>query len=206
MHISEGILTSTTSGLVVASLGFALSGIGVSIGLRRLEYDQIPKAGVLGAAFFVISLVPIPVGIGSVHLLLSGLMGIMLGWVAFPTIAVALTLQAVFFGDGGLSALGVNTLSMGLPAVLCSLLFARPGRRPYDRVTALRSGFFAGMFTVLCGVLIVAAALVLTDLSLSKITMVFLAANFALAPIEGLVTAATLAFVYRVQPSLLATE
>lgn len=215
MHIVEGILTSTPTGVVVLGTGFLLSGIGIGIGLHRMDNEDIPRAGVLAAAFFVVSLVPIPVGVGSVHLLLTGLMGILLGWGAFPAIAVALALQAVFFGDGGLSALGVNTLSMGLPAVICGMIFGKNSllrkggdslELTFDRAYALRCGFFAGVLAVLLGVLITASALVMTNLSLSQISLAFLLANLALAPIEGLVTATTLAFVCRVQPSLLAAE
>jgi cobalt/nickel transport system permease protein len=55
----------------------------------------------------VSSLVSVPVGPGSVHLLLNGLMGLLLGWAAVPAILVALILQAVFFGFGGILVLGV---------------------------------------------------------------------------------------------------
>ena len=218
MHIAEGILTSSQPGIAVAAAGFVLSGIGIGIGLRQMDYEEVPRAGILGAAFFIVSLVPIPVGAGSVHLLLTGLMGILLGWGAFPTVAVALALQAIFFGDGGLSALGVNTLSMGLPAVVCGAVFGkrifRQGNKAtaepslseppllFDRTLALRCGFLAGVLAVLLGTGITAVALAIADPSLSGINLMFIMMNLALAPIEGFVTAAALAFVCRVQPSL----
>ena len=71
MHISEGILSAQ-----VLVSGAALTTVGTAIGLRKLDYDRIPQVAVLSAAFFVTSLVHIPIGPASVHLILNGLMGI----------------------------------------------------------------------------------------------------------------------------------
>jgi hypothetical protein len=101
MHISEGVL----SGPVLLS-GAALAAAGTAIGLKKLDYDQIAKAGMLSGAFFVASLVHVPLGPMSVHLIMNGLVGLLLGWAAFPAILVALALQAVFFQFGGITALG----------------------------------------------------------------------------------------------------
>ena len=118
MHISEGIL----SGSVLIS-GAALAAVGTGIGLKKLDYDQIAEAGMLSAAFFVASLIHIPIGPANAHLILNGLVGILLGWAAFPAILVALILQAVLFQFGGITTLGVNTSIMALPAVFCFLIF-----------------------------------------------------------------------------------
>ena len=83
---------------------------------------------VLVSAFFVSSLIHVPVGDSSAPLLLSGLTGLVLGWEAFPSLFAALLLQYVFFGFGGVATLGVNTLDMALPAVVCGMLFADPVR------------------------------------------------------------------------------
>ena len=53
----------------------------------------------------------------SAHLILNGLLGVVLGWAAFPVIFVALLLQAVLFQFGGFTVLGVNTATMGLGAL-----------------------------------------------------------------------------------------
>ena len=74
------------------------------------------------AAFFVASLVHIRIGPTSVHLLLNGLAGVLLGLRAGPSIAVGLTLQAVLIGHGGFSALGVNICVMTIPALFAGLV------------------------------------------------------------------------------------
>ncbi|MGB5830650.1 MAG: cobalt transporter CbiM, partial [Thiohalocapsa sp.] len=127
-HIPDGVLSAPV--LITG----ALVSVGLLVAsLRRLEDDRIPQAAVLSAAFFVSSLITIPIGPSSVHLLLNGLMGLLLGWMAVPALLVALILQAAFFGYGGLTVLGVNAMNLMLPALLCGVLLrpllTEPGRR-----------------------------------------------------------------------------
>ena len=117
MHIVDGALSNE-----VLIVGSAMSAVGIVVGLRKLTMDLIPAAGVLSATFFVASLIHVPLGFSSVHLILNGLAGIILGWAAFPALFVALLLQAVFFAFGGISVLGVNTLNIAAPAVLVGLM------------------------------------------------------------------------------------
>ena len=113
MHIVDGALSNpVVIGGAVAAAG------GVAMGLRSLDLDRIPTAGVLAASFFVASLIHVPIGPSSVHLILNGLAGLLLGWAAFPALFVGLLLQAVFFGFGGLTVLGINALNIAFPAVL----------------------------------------------------------------------------------------
>ena len=118
MHISEGVLSAP-----VLIGGAALAVAGTAIGLKKIDYDRIMTVAILSAAFFVASLVHVPIGPGSAHLLLNGLLGLMLGWAAFPSILVALLLQAVLFQFGGLTVLGLNTFNMAAPAVFCFYVF-----------------------------------------------------------------------------------
>ena len=120
MHIVDGALSNpVVIGGAVAAAG------GIALGLKSLDIDRIPTAGVLSASFFVASLIHVPIGPSSVHLVLNGLAGLLLGWVAFPALFVGLLLQAVFFGFGGLTVLGVNTVNIALPAVLTWMIFCR---------------------------------------------------------------------------------
>ncbi|MBK5939450.1 energy-coupling factor ABC transporter permease [Halochromatium roseum] len=116
-HIPDGVLSAPV--LVAGAL--VSTGL-LAIALRKLREADLPQAAVLAAAFFVSSLISVPLGPSSVHLLLNGLMGLLLGWAALPAIFVALLLQAVFFGFGGLLVLGVNTMNLALPALAVALL------------------------------------------------------------------------------------
>ena len=157
MHISEGVL----SGPVLLS-GAALAAAGTAIGLKKLDYDQIAKAGMLSGAFFVASLIHVPLGPTSVHLIMNGLVGLLLGWAAFPAILVALALQAVFFQFGGITTLGVNTVLMALPAVLCYFAFSPLlfHRRP---PVVLAAAFACGFLSVFLAGVIASMALMFTE-------------------------------------------
>jgi len=136
MHLSEAVLATSDAGRIVLGAGIVLAAAGTAIGLRKLDYERMPRVAVLSSAFFVVSLIHFPIGGTSVHLVLNGLMGLILGWAALPAILIALVLQAVLFQFGGLLAVGVNTVTMGLPAVVCYHLFHRAAadRRPAWRL------------------------------------------------------------------------
>ena len=118
MHVSEGVLSAP-----VLAGGAAAAALGLGWSLRGLPWSRLMEVGLLSAAFFVASLVHIPVGPSSVHLIMNGLLGAILGWSALPALAVAIFLQALLFQFGGLSTLGVNICIMALPAVLCGRCF-----------------------------------------------------------------------------------
>jgi cobalt/nickel transport system permease protein len=123
MHISEGVLSAP-----VLISGAALTAVGTAIGLKKLDYEKVPQAAMLASVFFLATLVHVPVGPSAMHLVLNGLLGVILGWAAFPAILIGLALQALLFQFGGLTGLGVNTLNMALPAIICYYLFGRLAR------------------------------------------------------------------------------
>jgi cobalt/nickel transport system permease protein len=196
MHISEGVL----SGPVLLS-GAALAAVGTGIGLKKLDYDQIAKAGMLSAAFFVASLVHVPIGPSNAHLILNGLLGLLLGWGAFPAILVALTLQAVFFQFGGITTLGVNTVIMALPATVCYLMLGRFIHKS-SRAAAV-AAFACGFLSVLLSGLIAALSLVFTDENFLQVSGIIVAAQVPVMIIEGVVTAICVAFLRKVKPEML---
>jgi cobalt/nickel transport system permease protein len=203
MHLSDGILTETVAGTIVLATTTGLAAVGTAIGLRTLDYERVPRAAVLSAAFFVASLVHLRLGITSIHLLLHGLVGIILGWATFPALLIALTLQAVFFGHGGITVLGVNTFNFGSCALLSYYLFHRLIRRSGSHRTAFVFGFLAGMVPVILSALLIVAELMLTGGEFESLAAAVLFAHLPLAAVEGLITGFTVAFLRRVRPELL---
>ena len=196
MHISEGVL----SGPVLIS-GGALAAAGTAVGLKKLDYDRIARAGILSAAFFVASLIHVPIGPSNAHLILNGLVGLLLGWAAFPAILVALVLQAMLFQFGGITALGVNTLVMALPAVICYLVFSRfLHKRP---LVALSAAFACGFLSVLFGAVLVGLALIFTEENFFEVSAIVIAAHIPVMIIEGVITAVCVSFLKKVQPAML---
>ena len=196
MHISEGVL----SGPVLIS-GAALAVVGTGIGLKKLDYDQIAKAGMLSAAFFVASLIHVPIGPSNAHLILNGLVGILLGWAAIPAILVALVLHGVFFQFGGITTLGINTIIMALPAVLCYLIFGHLIHK--STRTAAFAAFSTGLLSVLLSGVIVGLALIFTEENFLEVSGLIIAAHIPVMIIEGIVTAACVAFLRKVRPEML---
>jgi cobalt/nickel transport system permease protein len=128
VHIADGVLTQTwLFGGFAGAAGLAL------FGAWRIRDEEIPRVALLTAAFFVASLVHVRVPPTSVHLILNGLMGVVLGRRAAVAIPVGLFLQAVLLGHGGLTVLGVNTCIMALPALLAWQLFAGLRCVPFAR-------------------------------------------------------------------------
>lgn len=199
-HIPDGVL-----GAPVLAVGALASATMVGLALRRLDYDHLPQAAVLSAAFFVSSLISIPLGPSSVHLLLNGLMGLLLGWIAVPALLVALALQLVFFGHGGLSALGVNTLNMALPALFCALVL-RPRLRGAGPRQVFWVGAAAGGIGVLLTGALVALSLALSDRAFLPAAQVIALTLVPLALVESVITGTVLSFLHRVDPQSLPSE
>lgn len=196
MHISEGVL----SGPVMAA-GFAAGIAGTAIGLKKIEYDRIVHVAILSAAFFVASLIHINIGPVSAHLILNGILGLLLGWAAFPAILIALMLQSVFFQYGGLTSLGMNTLVMALPAVACHyMLIPLIGRSP--RLTFAGS-FAAGFLSIFLSALLLTAALWLTEKNFWETCMAVMAAHVPVMIIEGIITGFCVSFLMKVYPEII---
>ncbi len=199
MHISDGILAPP-----VLAAGALLSAGGLGIGLRRIRDEDIPRTAMLTAAFFVASLIHVPLGPSTVHLIINGLAGIILGWAAFPALFIGLLLQALLFGYGGLSVLGVNTFNTAAPAVLCGSLFHLLRRRSPDGLIKLPVA--AGLCTALCIAmtgLLNAVVLITSHSRFMNAALALLAAHVPVMIIEAVLSASIIAFLLKTRPDLL---
>jgi cobalt/nickel transport system permease protein len=134
VHISDGVLTEPW-----LAAGFVIAGALLWLSAWRLREEDIPRIAILTSAFFVSSLIHVRVGPTSIHLLLTGLVGVMLGTRAALAIAVGLLLQVVLIQHGGYYTLGVNTCVMTLPALVCFFLFQALHRVPWIKTPAARA-------------------------------------------------------------------
>ena len=197
MHISEGILSApvlvTGAGLTAAAVGYSL---------KKMEHKEVPKVAILSSVFFVASLIHVPLGPSSVHLILNGIMGVLLGWTAFPAILVALALQGVLFQFGGITTLGVNTLNMALPAIICFYLFSK-GIRSENNLIALILAFACGFLAVMLSGIMVAAALIFTGEPFMQVAKLVVIAHLPVMILEGVLTAFCIGFLRKVRPEIL---
>ncbi|WP_006787225.1 cobalt transporter CbiM [Thiorhodospira sibirica] len=198
MHIVDGVVTHEV--LIAGSL---LAIAGIAIGLHRLTLENIPAAGVISAVFFIASLIHVPLGPSSVHLLMNGLAGLILGFAAFPALFIALLLQAVFLGFGGITVLGINTLSVALPAVLLHYLCIHGVRHPDIRIAAVW-GAIAGGGAILLTALSIALVLMLSGEAFFMIAKFAIIAHLPVMIIEGLLCAVAVILIKKVKPDIFA--
>jgi len=196
MHISEGVLSPA-----VLAGGAALAVAGTAIGLKKIDYEAIPRVALLSAAFFVATLIHVPVGPVGLHLVLNGLMGLLLGWMAVPAILIALFLQALLFQFGGLTVLGVNTVIMAAPAVICFYAFRGLLRRP--GTPAAVGAVACGATAILLSGLLVAVALITTGQAFIEVAEMALLAHIPVMIIEGVITLFIFLFLRKVKPEML---
>ena len=197
MHIVDGALSAP-----VLVSGALLSIVGVFIGLKKMDYDHLPLVGVLASLFFIASYIHLPLGFSSVHLIMNGLLGILLGWVAFPALLVALLLQVIFFGFGGLLVLGVNTLNIALPAVIVYYLCYHGVRGQSSKKAALW-GAFGGASAIVITAIMVACSLALSGESFLLAAKAVLPAHIPIMIIEGFVSYAAVYLIHRVKPAFI---
>ncbi|MBF2057019.1 MAG: cobalt transporter CbiM [Cyanobacterium sp. T60_A2020_053] len=210
MHIPDGLLPPS-----IAISGYAVTGGLTWFSLRQIkrnpDYQQeIPKASLLTAVFFVSSLIHIPIPPFSIHLILNGLMGIILDYFAFPAVLTGLFFQAVFFQHGGLSTLGVNAVIMGLPVFIASYLSFLSQTKLFKHLWTKNVLFFLiGALTLFFSASIF-VLITVTNISPDlNVKMEQTAIFSSLIPygfqaiIEGIITVMVISFLLRVKPEIL---
>ncbi|MBN2587715.1 MAG: cobalt transporter CbiM [Candidatus Fermentibacteraceae bacterium] len=209
MHIPDGMLPGE-----VCLAGFAGTAALTWISVKQAEKKYrdtsrvISRASVMAAAFFVASWIHIPLPPVSVHPILAGLMGIVLGWLSFPAILVALFFQAAMFGHGGFTTLGVNSLTMGGSALLAWGIFRAFPRGSGDK-GVLQAGFLAGFAGVMLAAAATSAILLLTipsyvDPSIERAGILAMAgSHIPVALAEGVFTGLVARLLMRLNPGML---
>ena len=198
MHISDGVLSPQVwvSGYVITV------GLTTYILAKKTDVSDIPKVSVVTSAIFVASLIHVPVGPTSVHLVLSGLAGITLGWSAFPAIFVALILQAFLFQHGGITTIGINTVNIGLPALAAYGVFLVGARSNIKRKYTIFGGLAGGTAIVL-GIALLSLCLLSTGEYLEYVVPYAIVAHLPVVAIEAILVGSFAGFMARVRPQLL---
>lgn len=199
-HIPDGVLSWP-----VIAVGGVAAAAAVAVGVRSLDEQQIPRVAIVASAFFALSLFSIPLGPSSIHLLLGGLMGLILGVAIFPAVLAALLLQAVMFGFGGLTSIGVNTINIALPGAVAGMIFAPLVARADAARAALYGGLCAACAVLGTG-LMVSLSLFASSSDFATSSRVVAFSYVPLLIVEALVTGFCVSFVKRVKPELLARQ
>ena len=198
----------------MGGLFWAGSAAALGYASRRMTRDgdsrTVPLMGVMGAFVFAAQMINFAIpGTGSSGHLTGGLLlAALLGpYAAFVTMASILCVQALFFADGGLLALGCNIFNMGV----CSCLLAYPlvyrplaGANPTPGRLSLAclAAAVVGLQLGALGVVLQTTLSGVSELPFSTFASLMLPIHLAIALVEGLVTAAVLNFVRKAQPGL----
>lgn len=195
MHISDGVLTLETT--VVISV---ISIIALVKAIRELKNEDISLTAVASAMFFIASFIHIPFGVTQIHLILLGVIGILISWSSFVAIFVALLLQALLLGYGGISSLGVNLFIMSMPAVMvCYLYNFQIVKKLNDKVKFFLVGFLGTFFATLFLTLI----LYFSKEEYNYASFSIFSVNIITMIIEGIVSMFLLLFIKKVYPKIL---
>lgn len=204
MHIPDGFLDAKTWASA-AAVSVGVLGYGLRRTRERLSERQIPMMGVMAAFVFSAQMINFPiVGGTSGHLLGGALLAIVLGpWSAAIVMTAVLVIQALFFGDGGVTALGANVLNMAIIASFCGY-YTYVGLRRLMKSWEFGAVFAAGWVSVVVAAAAAAVELALSDtipLKLGLPAMLFWHAFIGIG--EGVITAATVAYLVRVRPEVM---
>ena len=202
MHIPDGFL-STPVWATLDALAIPAAGYAAHRAQRGFDQAQAPLLGVMGAFVFAAQMINFPVGAGTTgHLVGGALLAMTLGPASASVVMTAiLAIQALVFQDGGVLALGANTVNMAVLGVLV-------GYVPYSLWGGTRwrrfSIFAAGALSVL-----VSAVLALSELLVSGVNMPRAMVGISLglfvisAILEGAITLAVIESLERIQPKLI---
>ncbi len=211
MHMADALVSPVVGGVMLAVSAGAVVYAATKIKKDELDEKKVPLMGIMGAFVFAAQMINFTVpGTGSSGhigggILLAALLG---ANPAFLTITAVLIIQALFFGDGGLLALGCNIFNMGIiPCFLIYPLIFRP---------IIKKGFggknlsFASILSVMVGLELGAFCVVLetqfsgiTELPFGTFVALMLPIHLAIGLVEGIVTSGVLMFVNKVRPEIL---
>ena len=208
MHVPDGFLDAPTS---VATAAVAGAAVAVSLRMARGELDEraAPLAGLTAAFVFAVQMLNFPVGVGtSGHLMGGALAAVLVGpWTAVLVLSVVLAVQALLFADGGLTALGINVVLIGLVTVavgwtVTKLVLALLPRRPASVVPAAFVGALLSVpaaALVFVGLYAVGGA---ADLPLQALAATMVGWHVLIGLGEAVITALTVSAVVAVRPDL----
>ncbi len=212
MHMADALLSPTVGATLWVASGATLAWC--SKYLRTDSRDHlVPLMGVLGAFVFAAQMINFSIpGTGSSGHIGGGLLlSILLGGPAALIVVVSvLTVQALFFADGGLLALGANIFNLGLfPCLVAYPLIYRPlvkaagdapSRNRLAAITVLAA--IIGLQLGALGVVIETQLSGISSLPLDTFLLLMQPIHLAIGLVEGLATAGVIAFIREARPDL----
>ncbi len=205
MHIPDGFVSLPVNLALGAASALTL-GFCLRQSRARLEDRHVPLMGVTAAFVFAAQMINFPIGAGtSGHFLGAFLTMVLLGpFPGFVVMAAVLTLQALVFGDGGLTALGSNVFNMAfIGGLLPWALFRAVRPLARGRTSFLAAAAFFAWSSVVLAALTASLELSLSGLVPVKIGLAAMGTVHALIGLgEAAVTVGALSVLLTRRPDL----
>lgn len=210
MHMADALISPAVGGTMWVATGAATFYCAKKV-REQADATKVPLMGVAGAFIFAAQMLNFTIpGTGSSGHLGGGLiLAILLGpEAAFLVMASVLTVQALFFADGGLLALGSNIFNLGIfPAFVAYPFIYKPivGENP-SRARLMTGAVIAAIIGLQLGALGVVLETTLSGISelpFSTFVLMMLPIHLGIGIVEGLVTAGVVLFLKQAQPELL---
>lgn len=210
MHMADALISPAVGGTMWAATAGLIAYSAKKV-KEEIDERKVPLMGVLGAFIFASQMInfSIPATGSSGHLGGGMILAILLGpYAAFLVMASVLTVQALFFADGGLLALGCNIFNLGFfPCFLVYPLIYRKivGDYPTQRKIMLGSLIAAiiGLQLGAFGVVLETVFSGISELPFRTFVLLMQPIHLAIGIVEGLVTAAVVTFVWKARPEIL---
>ncbi|MFE4636000.1 energy-coupling factor ABC transporter permease [Streptomyces sp. NPDC056773] len=208
MHVPDGFIDAPVS---IAAGVAAAGAVAVSLRGARRELDErtAPLAGLVAAFIFAVQMLNFPVAAGtSGHLLGGALAAILVGpYTGVLCVSVVLLMQGLLFADGGLTALGVNIVTMGVVTVVVAYALFRGLVKvlPDSRRSVTVAAFAGALLSVPASAAFFTLLFALggtTDVPLGKVFAAMVGVHVLIGIGEALITAATVGAVIAVRPDL----
>ena len=210
MHMADALISPAVGGIILAASAGA-----AAYSIKKIKYDldekKIPLMGVMGAFVFAAQMINFSIpGTGSSGHIGGGmLLAILLGpYAGFLTMASILLIQALFFGDGGLLAYGCNVFNIGF--FTCFIAYPFIYKWFVRKEVTSKKIFGASVISVVLGLQMGAFSVVLetllsgkTELPFGTFVLLMQPIHLAIGVVEGLVTAAVVAFVWKARPEII---
>jgi len=210
MHMADALISPVVGGAMWAATA-GLTAYSAKKLKENLDEHQVPLMGVLGAFIFAAQMInfTIPATGSSGHLAGGMILAILLGpYAAFLTMASVLTVQALFFADGGLLALGCNIINLGFfscfiayPLIYKKIVGAGP--TPSRILLGAMAGSLLALQLGAFGVVLETLFSGISELTFATFILLMQPIHLAIGIVEGLITAAVVSFVWQAHPEIL---
>ncbi len=208
MHIPDGFIDAPVSAIaaVIAAVGIVICLRGAR---RQLDERTAPLAGLIAVFVFAMQMINFPVAAGtSGHLLGGALAAILVGpYAGALAVSVVILVQGLLFADGGLSAIGLNIINMGLITAVAGWFVFRAVVKVagISRPAILGAAFAAGLVSVPVSALAFVLEYALGGtgtVPVGTVTIAMVGVHILIGLGEGIITALTVGAVYLTRPDL----